>query len=772
MDYQSRALTLFESLGLNNDFVDALQNMGLTYDKLANYRQALSYQQRALEAAQSMTDEKQEGLSLHYIAAVHWKIGDFQKALQYENQAMELFNKLGNDTLSVLGLSLKGLVELSLGQESKALDSELRALELATLMEDKANQATIEKNIGIIHRAAGRDELALASLRKATALDSVIDFKRGLAYDYLNIGSVLINLNDLDGGREALKQALTLSQSIGDKRNKARALLLLGEINFKQDQPDSAIKRLEEATQISADMFTSDIEWRAHRQLAQVFVSQRLLDSAIAKYRDAIRVIEDMRSRIKIEEYKSGFIDDKLDVYGDLVLLLLKMGHPDQAFDVVERAKSRSFLDLLGNRDIAFAGEMSSKLMKEKEAIQSELAELQAEASALRSQPDELNAVQQQRIVELDRQIEKTKNRYAQHLVAIREADPELAEMVSVDPWPLSKLQSILPDSVALIEYYEANGKLVIWCIAKDDIFATIAKIDLKVLGQQIWDFRDAISRQLSVEAQANDLYQELIDPIIDKLKGICHLVIVPHGKLHYLPFTALYNRKGEGLIDNYSISLSPSATVLGFCLQKGERWLTVAPAERSVLALGNPDLDLLFAEREIRSIAREFDNIQSYVGKQATETRVRSESPNASTILFSCHGEFDSDNPLFSSLLFAKDDDNDGRLEAHEIFGLNLNAYLVAMSACETGLGAIRGGDEVIGLTRSFMFAGTSSLMSSLWKVDDLATAITVKRFFRYLAQGHSRAQALRLAQLHVREKVNSHPAFWAAFSISGDFR
>jgi len=477
------------------------------------------------------------------------------------------------------------------------------------------------------------------------------------------------------------------------------------------------------------------------------------------------------------EEYKSGFIDDKQDVYGELILLLLKNNKSDKAFDVVERAKSRSFLDLLGNRKIALAGDRDNKLLAEGEQLQSEISELQAEISALRTLGVKINAIQKQRLHELNGKIAAAKKNYEQHLVALREANPELAEMVSVDPWPLSKIQSILPNNVALVEYFEANNKLVVWVITTTQIDAVIIDADLESLGQQIWDFRDAISRQLSVETQANDLYKLLIAPIMGKLRDVHHLVIVPHGRLHYLPFAALSNRKGEMLIENYSISLSPSATVLAFCLQKGDQWLAVSPDERTVLAFGNPDLgdrafDLPFAEREIRSIKREFQNVTSFLGSRATETRVREFSSNFSTILFSCHGEFDSDNPLFSSLLLAKDDENDGRLEAHEIFGLDLRAYLVALSACETGLGTIRAGDEVIGLTRSFIFAGASSLMSSLWKVDDLATAIMVKRFFRNLAQGYSRAEALRLAQLHVHDYFNPHPAFWAAFSISGDFR
>ena len=122
--------------------------------------------------------------------------------------------------------------------------------------------------------------------------------------------------------------------------------------------------------------------------------------------------------------------------------------------------------------------------------------------------------------------------------------------------------------------------------------------------------------------------------------------------------------------------------------------------------------------------------------------------------------------------MLLAPDEQNDGRLQAHEIFGLNMDAYLVVMSACETGLAKVAVGDELIGLSRSFIYAGTSSLLSSLWKVDDLATAVMIKRFFRYLKEGDSRARALQKSINFVRDQINVHPVYWSAFNLTGDFR
>jgi CHAT domain-containing protein len=180
----------------------------------------------------------------------------------------------------------------------------------------------------------------------------------------------------------------------------------------------------------------------------------------------------------------------------------------------------------------------------------------------------------------------------------------------------------------------------------------------------------------------------------------------------------------------------------------------------------------LPFAEKEIESVQLLYPKVTSFLENQATETKFKQSCTVPNMILFSCHGEFDAANPMFSSLLLASDEMNDGRLTAYEVFELEMNTYLVAMSACETGLGKISVGDEVIGLSRSFIYAGSSSLLSSLWKVDDLATAVMIKRFFRYLKEGESRAMALQKAMDLVRTQINVHPVYWAAFNITGDFR
>jgi CHAT domain-containing protein/Tol biopolymer transport system component len=774
MEYQRLALPLFEAQGSSADLVDALQNLGLTQEKMANYKQALEFQQRAYKIAGNLGDERLIGLSHQHLANVLWKMGDFQIALTHQNQAMEAFAKSGEEKLLQVALSTRGLIALSLGQSSQALDYQTQALDLAIQRDDKADQATIQKNIGMIYRSQGKDDLALAGFEQAAVIDSIIASKRGLAYDFRNIASIYLEQHKAPQTRHYIRQALAQSREIGDQRNEVQSLLVLGSLEVMEENADSASIHLQTVAQVAAKLYMPDIEWRAHKKLAEISAAQKRTTEAIGHYYDAVRVIESLRSRIKVEEYASGFIDDKLDVYGALVALLVEDGRSEEALQAVERGKSRSFLDMLGNRKTDFGSRGNAELITMGDSLQSRLNEAESELLHLTA-PSEENSQSHKK--KLEAKVTELRRAYSEYMVKMRATNPELSAMVTVDPWPIPKIQQMLPDSVAMLEYYTHAGELYLWYLTRQNVQVYRQTLDEEQLDQDVFALRKALERQLSITELSRKLYDILLKPCQAQLKSARHLIFVPHARLHYLPFAVLLDNDGQYLAMKHSLSIAPSATVLGFCLEKGEAFLGQDKRNFGVLAFGNPDLSdnklaLPFAAKEIESLTRYYPNVSSALEENATETRLREQGSYPPLMLFSCHGVFDDANPLFSALLLAPDKKNDGRLEAHEIFSLNLHAYMVAMSACETGLGTIRGGDEVIGLSRSFIYAGVSSLMSSLWKVDDLATAVLIKRFFRNLAEGMSRAEALRQAQMVVYNEINPYPAFWAAFTITGDFR
>jgi CHAT domain-containing protein len=479
-----------------------------------------------------------------------------------------------------------------------------------------------------------------------------------------------------------------------------------------------------------------------------------------------VETVEAMRAELKTDALKQGFLDDKMDLYVDAVRLLLDMNRPAEAFDFVERAKSRGFIDMLANQSLRLPEASGKRIEAENKA---RLSIQEAQARLARIPADSTYAREK---AEWIRNLAERRARYESLIDSIQAENPQLASFVSVDPWDAGRVQKLLPDSVALVEYMVTPKTLFLWAVRKDRITARTVEVPETELRGQVQRFRETIQAYLSADADGRSLYQRLVAPVEKELESAKHVIFVPHGILHYLPFAALVDPQGKNPIDRFSLSFAPSATVWGWCAEKANR---KQPAG-DVLAIANPDLGdpkfaLPFAAKEVQALTRVYPRVQTYEAKDATKDAVRAHAGSASIIHFACHGEYNPDSPLFSSLLLSPTSGDNGRLEAHEIFGLSLHCGLVTLSACETGLAKVTQGDEIIGLARSFIFAGAPSLITSLWKVDDLATAVMVKRFYRSLAAGIPKAEALRRAQLVVRDAVNAQPAAWAAFGLTGDF-
>ena len=184
--------------------------------------------------------------------------------------------------------------------------------------------------------------------------------------------------------------------------------------------------------------------------------------------------------------------------------------------------------------------------------------------------------------------------------------------------------------------------------------------------------------------------------------------------------------------------------------------------------SLGDPAYDLRFAEREAKEVAQIYPQSAVYLKEEASKPKAISLSSNYEMLHFAVHAEFNEEDPLSSALLLAGEGKDDGRLRVGEIFSLNLKADLVVLSACETGLGKNNSGDELIGLTRAFIYAGTPSIVTTLWKVNDRASYELMREFYSNL-QTMKKSEALRQAQLKTMKEF-PQPFFWAAYGLTGE--
>ena len=260
------------------------------------------------------------------------------------------------------------------------------------------------------------------------------------------------------------------------------------------------------------------------------------------------------------------------------------------------------------------------------------------------------------------------------------------------------------------------------------------------------------------------------------EIAGKKHLVVVPHGMLHYLPFQALRDKQGRYLMESFSVSYLPSASVLKYARDKnGEN-------RADLLAVGNPVTDLAAlpaADKEAREVSALFDKRLILTGLSATETAVKGEGPQYDLLLLSTHGEMIESDPLKSNLRFTPTQQDDGKLTVSEIFDMEVKSNLVTLSACETGLargtkGDLPQGDDLVGLSRAFIHAGAPSVIASLWKVSDESTVEMMRSFYQNL-RTMSKAEALQKAQLELaksRVSIYTHPYFWAPFVLVGDWK
>lgn len=258
-----------------------------------------------------------------------------------------------------------------------------------------------------------------------------------------------------------------------------------------------------------------------------------------------------------------------------------------------------------------------------------------------------------------------------------------------------------------------------------------------------------------ATQSHLESLYAELIAPLRPFFQGK-QLIVVPHGSLHFLPFHALRNG-AEYLCDAYAVSYAPSATVFSLCQEK------TASTSTGSLILGIADERAPEILDEVKEVAALLPQSSLHLGEQATSSLLRGKGAQSGLLHIATHGVYRQDNPMFSGIRLG-----DGYLNLYDLYQMRLNAKLVTLSGCATGMNFVAAGDELLGLQRGLFCAGATTLLLSLWDVHDRSTSQLMQAFYReYIANGNM-ADALQRAMQELRQE-NPHPYFWAPFVLVG---
>ena len=332
-------------------------------------------------------------------------------------------------------------------------------------------------------------------------------------------------------------------------------------------------------------------------------------------------------------------------------------------------------------------------------------------------------------------------------------------------------IQRALKSDERLVQFHSLADRLLVWVVGPDGVQSHTIPIGRDELARRIEAWRDSVvNLKPDAVANADALGAALLGPL--NLTPGQRLVIVPHGPLHYLPFQAL-RQGGHYLIEQHAVSVAPSASIAVRLAQRTPR-----EGVTELVAFGNPKIaekyDLPGSEIEVKRLAQLFPKSDVFLGAAATKSRFEQVVGQSTLIHVAAHAEADLVDPLHSRILLANENGKQSFLEAREILGLPLSGTgLVTLSACESGLGRIADGDEVLGFTRSFLVAGTPTLIASLWPVADDATSILMTTLYGELAKGADVQQAMRAGQLAVLKTPGmEQPLFWAPFNLIGDWR
>ena len=561
----------------------------------------------------------------------------------------------------------------------------------------------------------------------------------------------------------------------------AHARLLAARAAYQQNDLTKAARLSRHALAAVEGWFAPAIAYQCHHLKGCIERDRKRNKPALDSFRRAVDAIEQMRGGIVADEFKATFLRDKMHAYEDAIAACLDAGDDKlitEAFRLVESSKSRALADLMARyaRESAGAGALKAETRRRLAKLIEDLNWYSSQAGLAEDKGDQRSA--------------EMADRYRQNVIRTERQIARLFRRLELESPGFAELQQTI--TVAdLCDTLRADETAVEYFVTGEHVSAFVATRNGLRVARHITTRQDAerllaaLRFQLEkfnygssyVEAYfgqlrraAHDtlgaLYDHLFAPLAS-LVATSKLIVIPHGELHYIPFHAL-KTADRYLLDDYDISYAPSASVLKLCR---ERRASTTPSatpdatnEGRLVALGLAESGTPSIEDEIRQLARLFPDAVTLTGDAATRDNLFKAAPGARFLHLASHGFFRRDNPMFSFLKLA-----DAQLNFYSLLDLQLNAEMVTLSACHTGVNKVFPGDELHGLMRGFLYAGAPSVVASLWAVSDSSTAELMREMYAGIRAGLTKRAALRRAQLTIKDAYG-HPYYWAPFVLMGD--
>lgn len=699
--------------------------------------------------------------AFYHLAQIDLERGHYDRAFSRIEEALGLTRAVADQAGAANSLLASGGLYSQLSRDEEGL---ARLLEGAARAGEIGGQNPRLAGLVEVVRlfATNRLEEAIRQSGQLLALARQAGTRRDEAYILRLRASLLFLVHRWEEeGRRDAEAALALSRELGDRKGEALMNFLLGFAALLDQRYDEARAALERSLAYEREIGSSGQRAVVLWALGAAHEKQWNYEAAIAAYREAVEVSEAAFGEIRAEGLLAGLAEQATRSYGRWLGLLARQGDVEQAFAVAERSRARTFLRRLGNPPPASRGTAGLALAREEAGLRRKLGVL---TEQLRHEqwkpPAEQNGAA---LAAVAREIDGARRDYETLLIRLQQANPEYASLAHPSPLTVPEVQKLLDGKSTLIEYFLLDDATLAWVIDRDSVHLVRLALEGDELTERVEELRQLIATRQPIAAQASLLYLSLFHRLVPHIEHT-DVIIVPHGALQALPFSALTPDLGRTwLAERYSLRFLPSASVLPFLrAERGRRG-------DGILVLGDPDGSLPAAAAEARAVAALYGT-RPLLGREASAAALRDAGRPIAALHISAHAAFEQARPLFSRIRLA-----DGDLAVHDIFGLDLDGTdLVVLSGCETGVGQATEVGDLESLSRAFLYAGASSVVATLWAVDDLASRSFMEAFYRRLRDGMPTAEALRQAQLEILRGGEEwrHPFYWAAFTLTGSRR
>lgn len=767
--HYERARDTFDGLGATEDAAVARRNLAVCHISLGDFPQALRAYRRARRYC------AHHGMTLmvvkadYNIAYLAFLRGEYTRAIKAYDAVRMRAQAAGDGYHEALcDLDQAELyLEINLYEDAVRLAQCARERFETLGMPYERGKALAFLALAMSHR--GDTKRALPLFRQARALfvaernrmwPPLIDIYRAI---------VLHRAGRSEAARMLAAGALHVFGQSPLATRAALAELLLARLQLESDELSAASRSATSALARLERTEAPALQCQAHQVVGLVHEAAGDREGAVIAYQRARLDLERMRSRLHGDDLKIAFLKDKLGVYESLVSMCLARDTPRArraAFGYIEEAKSRSLADLIAFRADALPGRAAghARSLRALRESRARLTWLTRRLHDADREPPQESSIERVRA-----DVQREQRRLGRLVEGVRRQDPELAALHEAGTVDVDLIRTVLPDRAALVEYYDVRGRFHASVLTRHQLrIVPLARVEdvrrsMRLLRLQLakWRLSAEYLRtfgpvlEAATRSHLQDLYTALVAPLRRYLRGR-HLIVVPHDVLHALPFHALYDGH-RFLVDDVAIAYAPSATVYYLCATRP----TVA-RERA-LVLGVPDDRAPRIRDEVREVAGCLPNARLYTGRRASRRRLQADGPGARVIHIATHGTFRRDNPMFSSIRLG-----DGELHVFDLYGLRLPTDLVTLSGCATGVNAVVGADELLGLTRGLLYAGARAALVSLWDVQDTGTARLMTAFYQGLQTTRDGAVALQQAMIALKREL-PHPYYWAPFLLVG---